>query len=394
MCLNRAVKWIRLRADHPSAQRWLLSPPFATAITFLLLFTGGLGSIFSVEIRRSFPLYWGVFDGVPFTPISWEAFLFWVMALVTSSAFFFRQRAGDKSRRDAQDSLLRHAGRLEELVRTLPPENFLGMFSKFYVAAENLVSSLTHPPHGAVERESHEIAIRSVLQMVGALAQCFDGNHPEKRYAANIMVFRGSETIPQEERRAVTDRLRFCDEGIGLDGLRGVLDLDTALSTTSGEGSDPDDDLVPLALPVPRQVKNADGKWRVLPGAPHSLVTKCPSGNVDTHQIDQWCTMHGDFTQSIRSALAGYFREANYMRSFVSLPLCTLAQLAGDATDDVECPEPNYPIGVVNIHCSESGMLRSVAECDGNRPLLYFHAIATPFVIHLVKLLTQLAEGD
>lgn len=348
----------------------LLHPLYPTAVTLLLLVTGGIGSVFSNEIRAAFPFVWPA-DG----SVRWEAVVFWSLALVSAMAFFFQQCAVDRARRNAQVEMIERARELEHLIRTHPPANFLTVFAKLFDSADKALELSIGSPTGTVKREVVEEGIRNVLRIIATLAQEFDGDHPDTNYSANIMLFRASIDIPAVEREAVKRRLMFCDEAISVENLKGILDLRPELSTTARDkDAKPDADTPAIALPIPQTPKE-HGKYRVLPGAPLAFVDKeCDIYN-DTEKLDEWCRKEGDFTQAIVTKLVTFFAENPRIRSFISIPLFERAK---DGSDD----KTSDPFAILNIHSDRPNLLMGQGE-----PVVHYTAIVRPFQLILVKLL-------
>ena len=252
----------RLRMFAELVERFALHPLYASAVTFLIIFTGGYGSLFSVEIRSAFPFSWG-----PFGDFVWEAGKFWTLTLLAALMFFFRQRAEDREYDARQSELKRQTDKLESLIRTLPPENFLERQARFYLSAEE-ASEVALGSKSADQAELIDSGIRHILRIVATLAQSFDGDHQEVCYAANIMLFRPSVDFDTDTEAAIQSRLRFCDPDVPCKALEGVLDIDRALSTVStSEKAEPDPNLRALSLPIPFAIRTELGKYRVLPGA-------------------------------------------------------------------------------------------------------------------------------
>jgi hypothetical protein len=172
------------------ARRVLLHPLFATLVTLLVIVAGMVGSIYSSEIRSSFPFYWG--NG----PICVQAVIFWTATVIAAFAYFLREQSVAQTQREDQRRVLYRAQRFERLIRTLPPENFLEVVADFYSAAAAATNAafsqrvLTPHPRPIVEQ-----SLRHLLRLIAALAQQFDGSHADVEYAANIMLFKESGNL-------------------------------------------------------------------------------------------------------------------------------------------------------------------------------------------------------
>jgi hypothetical protein len=374
---TRAFRWLDSRAI---LNRWPIHPLWPTVLTLLVIITGGYGSVFSDQIRSAFPLSFGPYGGW-----SWHATTFYFLALIAAWLFFWRQRADDHQRK----ILTEQTEKLETLIKTLPPANFLEHFAKYYITADKAMEVAFGPPPDQLDQQNLERSARHILRLVAVLAQAFDGNHMNVTYAANVMLFRPSEGLSQLQQTAIEPRLRFRETGVHCLGLKGILDLVTRFSTTStNEQELPDPTLHPLALPVPHHVTSPQGRYNVLPGAPLAFATSQFSYFADTWQIPDWCERQGDFTAAVREQLRQYFERAQHFRSFVSIPLVGTGQILGFAD-----AEAQTPLGVLNIHSSRSNLLKGGASgaLGGFNPLEQFAFVTQPLIVMLAKLLARSA---
>jgi hypothetical protein len=343
---------------------------YATVVTTLGLFAGAWGSLYSSEIRSAWPFVWGPYDGV-----SRHSVFFWSLVLSATLLFFWGQVA-----------VADQAARLEELIRTQPPEDFLALCASLnnqcfaiHDALKYSSSSGKTDPQGIIQ------SIRLVLWTFVILAKEFDRSPKAVRYAANVMVFRETQSLSPDEKVAVKKRLTFCDPDVSVDNLRGVLDLRRDLSTTSrlDDGS-PDPDLKPMALPVTRQdhpdrVLHGETTYRsrLLPGAPRAFYKQGMECYLDTSKLADWCKTKGDFSPGIEEQIDEYFRNhdmGSHVKSFVSLPLRN--------------PQSGEMQGVLNLHRNEVGMLKAEGLA---RQFMY---VVTPNLLTLERLLMTLASVE
>lgn len=379
---------------------FLRRPLTSTFITLLVLVTGGVASLASVEIRNAFPFYWGwslSFSG-------W-AIAFWSMAFMSAILFFLRQVAVDTAREQAQSELRdtatsmlglqKHASSqmelLDALVRTMPPENFLEHFVQYYAASEKSIET-AYRTAGPGQVEASRLAILTVLRVIASLAKQFDGNRPDRRYAANVMLFTSAQDLSEQQIASFAEDVLFCDETVDPRKLRGVLELVPHYSCSDDESLVPDDRLRRIVLPIPATPKNPKGKWLVLPGAPMAFVTGMVSSFIDTKSsMKEWLDNEGDFQELIKDRLVTYFAEHQHVRSFVSIPLLPSERLYAKSGE----AEAIAPLGVLNIHTDHAGLLRhdSTAATRGS-PLSNFNAIIQPFVLNLIKLLSLHAKSQ
>jgi hypothetical protein len=368
--MNLGPRIIPDRNVMEHARRAVRGPWFATAITLLVIIAGLLGSIYSPEIRDAFPFYWGR------GPICVQAVIFWVVAGVAALAYFFREQSVAREQHKQQDRALYRSERLERLIRTLPPENFLELVGDFYTAAAEAVdaafaerTAVPHPP------EVVEQSIRHLLRLIAALAQQFDGNHTGVEYAANIMMFKETKALKPAERVSLASRLLFCDEAVSIDNLRGVLELQTKLSAIAADAkAEPDPRMGPIALPIPVH-SSVHERYKVMPGAPLAFIEREPDVYTDTSLLAEWCEENGDFTRQVVEEVRSHFRDS-HVRAFVSIPLF--------APEDLSNADAQ-PVAILNIHATREGLLRGESE-----PLAHFVQILRPFHGFLVDLLNAL----
>jgi hypothetical protein len=368
---QRVFQWLDSRAV---LNRWPLHPLWPTFLTLLVIVTGEYGAVFGDDIKAAFPISLGW---------SWHATTFYCLAFVAGWLFFWRQRADDHQRA----VLTEQTEKLETLVKTLPPANFLEHFAEYYLTADKAMEVAFGPPPEKLDQQNLERSTRHILRLVAALAQAFDGNHVNVTYAANVMLFRPLESLSKLQQTAIEKRLRFREVGVRCAGLKGVLDLVTSFSTTStSEEESPDTGLRPLALPVPHDLTTRQGRYNVLPGAPFAFAKSEFSYFPDTWQIPDWCEQRGDFTAAVREQVREYFQQAQHFRSFVSIPLVSTGQILGFAGTEAETP-----IGVLNIHSDRTNLLKGGAAgaLGGFNPLEQFAFVTQPLIVMLAKLLAR-----
>lgn len=341
---------------------------YAAVVTLLGLFAGLLGSLYADDIKAAFPFVIG--NG----PVSRPATLFWSAALTTTVLFFFGQRAGEADRKESETRLDQRSAELSRLVRTLPPSDFLSTFRKIFWDCGNALVETVNSPPDELTADAIEGAIRIVLFGVATLAQKFDAASPDVVYASNIMLFRPAHTLSGSEAENVRSFLKFVPAETDLRALRGVLVLKPKLSTTTASGTPPggDESLIPLALPVPIEIRDErTGRWKALPGAPLAFSTGGLEAYADTLTLGDWCRRDGDFPESTAAAVDEYFRSnrARLVRSFISV---AVKPLQGDA------------IGVLNIHRNERGLLGE------KEPVQQFAPLVSPFIFVLIRLLELL----
>jgi len=335
---------------------------FAAFVTVSIIAAGCLVSLYAEEIKHAWPISWHAKDRMP-RSVFWS----WVVGIVASVTFFVRQVLDQRERDAAQARLVNQAKELEWLVRTMPPAKFLDSFADLYRHVDGSAEGALGQPEPPFEVDVVEAGIRFALSAIATLARIFDGDITDERYAGNVMLFRKSELLTDDELNEIANRLKFCEPGVSAKNLLGVLDLEPALSATTMDKQAPDPTITPFALPVPL-IPKAHGRYKVLPGAPLAFIENRPDIHDSFSRLRKWCDDFGDFSQSVKEELSGYLAAQNaHMRSFVSIPLAL----------------PNQaPFAVLNLHSVRTGMLRNHPDAAEQ-----FVMIVKPMQMILVKLL-------
>lgn len=379
-------------SDRPRVGEHLVvgarSSVYAALVTVLLAVVGVVGSVFSTEIGSAFPFLWpwlnvrSEFPWISFPYDGWSpvATLFWTVLIATGVTFGVRQWAVDLARQENQARADEAVQRLEHLIRTVPSADFLARFWDIYLICDAALEGALRPEDGAPDREILNTAARQILRGFALLAWEYDGRPgPDVNYAANVMLYRAREEVPEAEWPSVRERMRF-DPSVDWDDLRGVLDLqrDDLSTTAFSDEAAPDETLIPLALPIWKRESvtlppDYRRKWRLFPGAPIAFVLDEASHFVDAKDLLAWCTENGLFTEDAILSVAEYFRpdDGPPVGSFISLPL-------KGPDDEAE------PIAVLNLHRSESGLLK---EAEGAAE--HFVPVVRPLQLMLGKLLWE-----
>lgn len=353
-----------------------LNPLYPTVVAILLLITGGMGSIWSPEIRSAFP-----FAASPTGPLSPLACVFWASAFVSGILYFLHQFANGLLQERVQKKLLDRTKELEEVLRSMPPVNFLEDFAELTSNADTIIEVCTREDTDA---DTIHRGVRQILGSVSTLAQAFDGDHRDCLYSANIMLYEPVDGLESGNMEQLQSSLIFADDAVAIERLAGVLRLMPALSTTSADATaGPDLSLNELTLPVPNSI-TVDGRFIVLPGAPLAVATGQPDLCIDTKDLHVWCEQHGDFTAAVRNRIRHHFTEGQgrNVRSFISIPLFGRMDDGGPDT-------ASGAIAVLNIHSDRVGMLKSSGTRGGQ-----FVPILRPFLISLTKLIEALVDTD
>jgi len=346
---------------------FFVHPFYQAALTLLLVVVGGYGSIYSNEIRESFPFWWG-----PFGKISVPASIFWGLAFASLILFYCRNAAVEHAKTKDHETLY-------DSIRHAPRKEFLAEFAEKHRQISVLVEDTLGGSATCDNRDSISKAIRETLQIVAEFAQLMDGDYRAGRYAANIMVFiqvaelLGDEGLKDE----VKKRLRFCDRDIGLENLNGVLDLLPELSAVADRTDDSYDiDLQAFALPIPKQAKTDDGRYRVGPGGPEAFVERGYSVFPFISEIHSWVREKADFKDEVIQEFDKYFTPTSKFQSFISIAVMR-ENLAS------ECP-----IAVLNVHSDRPGLLTDAAGIK----IQYCAPLLDPFIYPLYRLLKTFLE--
>jgi hypothetical protein len=329
-------------------ERLCAAPGFAVVTTVSGAVAGVLGSIYALDIRDSFRPFWmGQFAPWPTA--------FWVAVLLFGVFFGATQWAHRRIAARSEQALVAKSSELSELIldlHSLPPEGFLlrfeRQFSLAYTAARTAVERADK------DAESIELAIRVVLDSVVALAKLFEKER-DAVYSANVMLFRSLAGASDPVVSAVRAQLLFVPDATDPRALQGVLQVVPALSTTTRTlAPDPDASLQPIALPVPaRTAQNQDSARRsnVLPGAPWAYFYNEPVGFATLAELVEWCRSRGDFAPAVIDAIGKYFDSGagKDIKSFISMPLFPPAATDGEPASQT--------VGVLNLHCSQEGLL-------------------------------------
>jgi hypothetical protein len=413
---------------HPPRERkrrpaMAATAPFGTVVALALLAAGGVLSVFSAELKRVGPL-----SGIdPQKHALWLS----VAAVVTAGFLFIcRQKAVDRERADSQEKMMGLADELREAVLTMPPRNFIEDFARYYEEAERLVRRVAVEADAKRQAEMIPPTIRSLLRIICHLAGRFDDAPPRAEYSANVMVYRATDGLSLDEQERLGACLRLSADDVGLNALRGVLELRGDLSVSGDpESADPNPDLPNgLALPLYRGGPYAESlrpgedeyRYRILPGAPVAFEHRTYALVERTSDVRTWCERHTILDSDDVNRVVEFFQmeEGSLFRSFLSIAIPdvrdTAAELgAGPASgttraaareiipvidaagnllleedrspvDPPALPVLPQPVAVVNVECTLEGMLRG----SGDRLDQFVNAI-TPFKLMLARLLAQ-----
>ncbi len=294
--------------------------------------------------------------------------------------FLPSQYAINKDRKRTDDNLFQQANRLENLIKTMPPEAFLSEFAEIFQKCRNFYKEIQENDKKTAQEV--ELIIRMILGSILALVKLFDKSSKETRYAANIMLFEGDLGKKSEERiKFLGENIKFITKDIDIKKLHGVLILETDLSVNSenhGEYS-PDSDLPQsIILPVPQERKDM---LSALPGAPKAFLTHLPNQFLDVNDLHSWMKeeKNGDFLQSTVAEVKEYFTSeaAKNIKSFISVPLPSKNGVSD---------RDHTPIAVLNIHKNEINLFGEQKQLNN------FTCVMEPF-FDMIKELIEIRKS-
>lgn len=344
-------------------ERLFLKPWFGGVNAVVGIFAGYLGSVYANEIQATL-LQSALFPGHAF---DWKSTVFWVVAAVFGASFtgtfWAQQRSANRSSQrledatkdiDVQTTALTHRAseiatdtsdllfkthQLEQLVLqlyTLPPQGFLQVFrGQFEVAFA--AHAIAVDPEST--REELEAAVRTQLLCVLELASRFDDDGKDARYGVNVMLFHDQAEIAYDKQAAaIKERLRFVDPDVTIRDLRGFLDLKLPLSVASGSGAEPDAQLQPLALPIPKSEKDRYDDY-LLPGAPMTYATG-QAWVFEAEDDIKAVAAQAQFSNFVKDELKAFFAaRSGVIKSFLCFPIRMPPWIEGGRT-----------FGVLNVH--------------------------------------------
>lgn len=353
------------------------APIYATIVTVMLFMAAFYASLYTTEIKSAFPVY-----GFPdYWNYDWNglnsfAVKFWILLIVSSLLFLVNQRATNKQREVSENNLIERTNKLEQLIRTLPPEDFLGLFYDIHSRCYKALSDIIRAYNFGDKDLNLELYIRFFLYNILAVIKRFEANPTNPIFAANIMLFHRVDSFDTDSFEKLRAKLRFIQPDVDLMSNDGFLLMRCDLSATSeSEDLTPDESINDIAFPIPKVRQSVNGtRSRVLPGAPFAFCENTIVTYGNTQDLTNWCRQYGDFPESIIGEIDDYFRnEGRNIKSFASIPLSSTN--SGDL------------FGVLNIHSNGTDLVlhREVAKY-----LWPFIKIITYFLADLVELLLLL----
>lgn len=377
---ERGIRYfIRRHVEKHAVRPWFSG---ATAIAGAI--AGLLGALYADQIKEAFPFFWGAGH------IQFHAVAFWGLVILFGwmfgANFWAQSNATDRQLSSlkasthelkAGVSAVHETSRsLIDLVRTLPPHDFLENFAAYlyrcYPAAVRALGE------GAGQEEITE-GIVSVLSSLVYTTKFFDAGGSDTEYSANVMIYRDFRGLDAAKIREYEQGALFTErQGTGATAWSGVLELapELAVFLRRDEAVADPERLPPIILEIPRNEFRMDrGRKAVLPGAPDAFCDRAYVFFHDAREMGNECRTQRALRQSVGDQIERYFTEGvgQTIRSFVSIPLEQPSE-PGEVTD---------PLGVVNIHSSRPQMLRG-------RGVQFFVPLTAPHRLLIAGLLRKL----
>lgn len=351
---------ITLAVRKTAGQWW-----FSGLTTVVGAFSGLCGSLYSDEIRGVFP-----FTVIKYGPIEWVAVGFWA-SLFLFGAMFAANVYAQNQNTDAQIQ------KLQKLINTLPPENFLDSFQKILDSTYRLLLLQKKNEHS---KDSILISIKTNLTAIAFLAKIFDGDGAGV-YSANIMLHAPIGPMSDIELQTYAPRILFLGDA-GLDlrkSLSGVLVLqqEMAVEVRPGGGMQSPAVASDVVLPIPVEERRMyQGQGAVLPGAPDAFLRRGFTGYEDTKSLADFCRKNQQFHPRIADELEEYFNSpaGKEVKSFYSIAI--------PASHSIGTGSPDEPVAVLNIHANRPNIL-------GKDEIELFMPLIRPFVLCLSNLLDE-----
>lgn len=182
-------------------RKFIVDLVFPTMLTVLVLIAGLYGSIYADLIKSSFPLTY--FSSIHPLYLPW---IFWILVIVSAGLFFIHQKSADSKHDEEQDKLLQGVDTVEQLIKTLPPKQFLNDYAELF---DEVFSEYKSFISNKNQKEAMELSIRRVLRIIAVLAQNYDDELMEVEYGANIMFYIPLSNVCNAEKTMIQERINF-----------------------------------------------------------------------------------------------------------------------------------------------------------------------------------------
>lgn len=351
----------RLSKVIKDAVAQVMSNPFFAMITTLAILAAGVcASLFTQEIQGSLNFTKSV-EGYQY-----GALTFWGFLLLAGFLFWANQTALGHREGQVRAQLNDAVRRLN----TLPSETFLPSYKVYWdKASVATLACIVTNGSGHLTLATVEQTIRGVLLAILEAAKDFDGKNNNVQYAANLMLWRdaGNGIEDSQARRLMAPSP---DDA-------GYLELVPILSAVSPGQAQTDTRTGSILLPIPRDHQHfvADDGTELLvllPGAPLTFATGNLSLFTTISSFIDTLKNKTTLDDRVKRRVADYFIQGSgtHIRSFASFALMP-------ASPDNRL----LPLGVLNLHSQETGLL----EDNGDT---LFAPLLEPFLTLLAVLIT------
>jgi hypothetical protein len=216
--------------------------------------------------------------------------------------------------------------------------------------------------------------VRGLLLGILRLTAYYDRAQDDDVYGANIMIFTDAYKSDSTLKAELIRNLKFANDDLDPDQLKGLLYLKHELSTSSEDPDGiPDNNItgILVTLPVPQAARSSvTNKFKALPGAPLAVVDNSANIYSNSETLREWLDEQGDFNETITQQIHEYFTigVGKEIKSFCSIPL---ANAGGE------------PFAVLNVHKLRAGLLAQTGQFE-----LYLK-VMSPFLALLSELVAE-----
>jgi hypothetical protein len=338
-----------LTGFYPAVKKWPFwtSPTTQTIITFVFVFIGVVGALYTEEMRTAFNSL------LELGNVNFSATLFWTVFAGSLWFYFLSQKA-------VQEKETQRVKELQDLINSVPPKDFLQIYSDNCTESFLALRGIEEVKDRTMYQV--ELGIQSILRLIISTVRCYWWEtSPDIEYAANIMI---------AEPATKKSKIDFAPPAFDPEQLKCVLKIYKNLSATSVDKKGPDKNLPEILLPVYQ-----DTDRRVIPGAPDAFERGGHIPVSDTRE-QKWLEGASRFDESVKKQIRDYFDtgEGKSIKSFVSIPLVNFL----DET----------PFAVLNIHSNRVGPWKN------EKSSLQLVHLISPFMDHLMALLTIWKEKN
>lgn len=285
----------------------------------------------------------------------------------------------DKSVAAVRQTFEEQLTRLEESVRSLPPDDYLVEFEEQFSIGMTHASKAFLSRNAVQDRANISSAIVVNLVAILSLALAYDGPSKGVRYGITVMIYRRLD--PKNPVEGLRGRFIMVEPNLAVETLAGYLELmpEFCFEAELRAAATPMAGVKSICLPVPLASHQFDeGRTTVLPGAPTAFLEREVQYFENASELEAVIESQTALRTSVAQQARNYFSEhsvGSQIKSFISIPF-------GFSTADGEDEEP---VGVINVHSTEPALL------GGKRAELYA-PLTMPMRMLLAVLWQQLSE--